>query len=69
MQNLRRNKAEDLRDMKLLNAWLKKPGNSISKLTYILGYNSTSTILAWKKVGYLPECRRRAILSVLREKN
>lgn len=34
-----------------LNRWLKKPGNSESKLAEILGFSSVSAIYNWKKRG------------------
>lgn len=41
--------------LKKLKAWLKKPGNSKSKLAYLLGYKSSSTITNWLSRKSIPE--------------
>ena len=42
------------KDVKKLEKWLKKPGNSKAKLATILGYGTSETISRWIERNRIP---------------
>ena len=51
---------------KKLERWLKKKGNSKSKLAYLLGYKSSSTISNWITRGSIPEYIEPQLKNILK---
>lgn len=56
-------------EIKQLVEWLKKEGNSATKIATHLGYKSSNTIDKWISNNKIPERSRGAVLLMIGEQN
>lgn len=53
--------------IKMLEAWLARPGNSAAALAAALGYKTSATISKWKKRG-IPDHAWKHVEQIIRRK-
>jgi hypothetical protein len=53
--------------IKRIDKWLERDGNSVSKLAWLLGYESSETIRRWLRERSVPAYRSKEIERVLND--